>query len=185
MLQKLNILLGVSGGIAAYKAASLASILVKQGAVVRCILTENAAKLITARTFEAITNNTVITSMWETGSKYHIGHINLIEKSDIIVVAPATANIIAKAANGIADDMLSTTLCAGWQKPVLLAPAMNTGMWQNPATQRNLEILKAQKWQIVGPESGRLACGIENIGRMSEPETIADAVKQIANTQNC
>jgi phosphopantothenoylcysteine decarboxylase/phosphopantothenate--cysteine ligase len=180
MLKKVNILLGVSGGIAAYKSAALASLLVKSGARVRCILTENACKLITPRTFEAITSNPVITSMWEKSGNYSIGHINILDDSDIIAVAPATANIIAKAANGIADDMLSTTLCAGWQKPVVLAPAMNTGMWTNPATQRNIALLKAQNWQITGPESGRLACGIEDIGRMSEPETIFKAIEHLA-----
>lgn len=146
----------------------------------RCILTANACKLIGPRTFEAITNQPVITEMWESGSSYHIGHINILDQSDIIVVAPATANIIAKAATGIADDMLSTTLCAGWNKPVLLAPAMNTGMWNNPATQRNLDFLRAQGWETIGPEKGRLACGIEDIGRMSEPEAILTAINKLS-----
>ena len=180
MLKGINILLGVSGGIAAFKAASLAGMLVKNGAVVRCILTANACKLVTPRTFEAITNRQVFTDMWEVGGSYKIGHINILDDTDIVVVAPATANIIAKAANGIADDMLSTTLCAGWQKPVLLAPAMNTQMWTNPATQRNMEHLKAQGWHITGPESGRLACGTEDIGRMSEPEAIFAAINKLA-----
>ena len=184
MLQGINILLGVSGGIAAYKAASLASMLVKKGATVRCILTENACKLISPRTFEAITNQPVITSMWQTDNPYHIGHINILDQSDFIVVAPATANIIAKAASGVCDDMLSTTLCAGWDNPILLAPAMNTSMWNNPATQRNLELLKNQGWQIIGPETGRLACGIEDIGRMSEPEEISKSIETIAKKLN-
>jgi phosphopantothenoylcysteine synthetase/decarboxylase len=181
MLKKINILLGVSGGIAAYKSAALASMLVKHGASVRCILTASACKLIAPRTFEAITAEPVVTSMWETGSDYRIGHINILEGTDIIIVAPATANIIAKAANGIADDMLSTTLCAGWQKRVLLAPAMNTEMWNNPATRRNLVTLKAQNWLTIGPESGRLACGTEDIGRMSEPEAIFTKIVEMTS----
>lgn len=183
MLKGIKILLGVSGGIAAYKAAALASKLVKEGAAVSCILTANACRLVTPRTFEAITNRQVITDMWETGQSYKISHINILDDSDIIVVAPATANIIAKAAGGIADDMLSTTLCAGWAKKVLLAPAMNTGMWTNPATQRNISLLRAQGWQTIGPESGRLACGTDDIGRMSEPEEILAAIKAIIEGQ--
>ncbi len=179
MLKGINILLGVSGGIAAFKAAALASMLVKGGAVVRCILTANACKLVTPRTFEAITNQRVFTDMWEVGGDYKIGHINILDHCDILVAAPATANIIAKAAGGICDDMLSTTLCAGWRKPILLAPAMNTEMWTNPATQRNIELLRAQGWQTIGPESGRLACGTEDIGRMSEPEAILEKIEKI------
>ncbi len=157
----------------------MASMLVKEGAEVRCILTANACKLVTPRTFEAITNRRVFTDMWEVGGDYKIGHINILDNCDIIVAAPATANIIAKAANGIADDMLSTTLCAGWRKPTLIAPAMNTEMWTNPATQRNIELLKAQGTHIIGPDSGRLACGIEDIGRMSEPEAILARIREI------
>lgn len=180
MLNKTNILLGVSAGIAAYKSAYLASMLVKAGAVVRCILTENACKLIAPRTFEALTNQAVITDLWTTASEHKITHINIIDQTDIIVVAPATANIIAKAACGIADDMLSTTLCAGWNKPTIYAPAMNTKMWTNPATCRNIQTLEKQGCRIVGPEKGYLACGTEDIGRMSEPQAIFDAITQMA-----
>ncbi len=179
-MTELNVLLGVSGGIAAFKAASLASMLVKEGFVVRCVLTDNACKLITPRTFEAITGRQVITSMWETAVEYQISHIDILSQSDVIIVAPATANIIAKAATGIADDMLSTTLCAGWDKPVLLAPAMNNRMWTNPATQRNIRLLAEQGWHIVGPETGKLACGTDAIGRMSEPEDILINLRQLA-----
>ena len=178
-MAKVNILLGVSGGIAAYKSASLASMLVKDGFVVRCVLTENACKLITPLTFEAITHQAAITSMWDRDVEYKISHIDILSQTDIIVVAPATANIIAKAAAGIADDMLSTTLSAGWNKPVLLAPAMNNQMWTNPATCRNIKLLQSQGWNIVGPEEGNLACGTEAIGRMSEPEDIFKKIKQL------
>ncbi len=183
MLKDCKILLGVSGGIAAYKSAYLASMLVREGATVRCILTESACRLISPRTFEAVTSKQVITSMWQSTESRHITHINLLDENDIIVVAPATANIIAKAANGIADDMLSTTLCAGWQKHVIVAPAMNSNMWRNPATGRNIELLKAQNWTFTGPKSGRLACGDEGIGRMSEPEDIVKDIKDVVSRQ--
>jgi phosphopantothenoylcysteine decarboxylase/phosphopantothenate--cysteine ligase len=172
----LNVLLGVSGGIAAYKAVDLASKLTAAGAVVDTVMTENACKFVLPKSFEAVTGRTVYTSMWENPAGFQIGHIGLADSADIIVVAPATANIITKAANGICDDLLSTTLCACWQKKVLFAPAMNERMWTNPAVQKNVKTLKEMGFEIIGPEKGRLACGEEGIGRMAE---VPDIIKQI------
>jgi phosphopantothenoylcysteine decarboxylase/phosphopantothenate--cysteine ligase len=172
----LNVLLGVSGGIAAYKAVDLAGKLTAAGAVVDTVMTENACKFVLPKSFEAVTGRTVYTSMWENPAGFQIGHISLADSADIVVVAPATANIITKAANGICDDLLSTTLCACWQKKVLFAPAMNERMWINPAVQKNVKTLKEMGFEIIGPEKGRLACGEEGIGRMAE---VPDIIKQI------
>lgn len=180
-LSQLNILLGVTGGIAAYKAVDLAGKLTAAGANVRTVMTENACRFVGAKSFEAVTNSCVYTSMWAQTGRYEIDHINLAEQSDIIVIAPATANIIAKAANGICDDLLSTILCACRRKSVLLAPAMNNNMWENPAVQRNIAALAESGFQITGPQKGRLACGTEAIGRMSEPLQIIKAIEQLAS----
>ncbi|MHC4288681.1 MAG: flavoprotein [Planctomycetota bacterium] len=174
-----NILLGVSGGIAAYKAADLASKLTGAGAVVRTIMTESACKLITPATFEAITGQPVYTSLWQGPEDFKIGHIQTADWADAVVVAPATANIIAKVATGICDDLLSTTLCACWNKKVLVAPAMNSNMWANPIIQKNMSILTDQlKFKTIGPESGRLACGTTGPGRMAEPADILTALSE-------
>ena len=179
-LKASNVLLGVSGGIAAYKAADLASKLTGAGAVVRTIMTDSACKLITPATFEAVTGQPVYTSLWQGPEDFKIGHIQTADWANVAVVAPATANIIAKAASGVCDDLLSTTLCACWDKPVLLAPAMNSKMWANPMTQRNIAILTDQlKFKTIGPESGRLACGTEGIGRMAEPTDILEALTEL------
>lgn len=179
-LAGLNILLGVTGGVAAYKAVDLASRLTAAGAKVTSVLTRNARKLATAKSFEAVTGRQVFTRLFNTPSEYHIGHISLAESADIVVIAPATANIIAKIANGICNDLLSTTLCACWDKPVLIAPAMNNQMWTNPAVRRNIETIKKMNFQFIGPETGRLACGTDAIGRMTEPADIVIALQQIA-----
>ena len=179
-LSGMNILLGVTGGIAAYKAVELASRLTATGVKVSCVMTENACKLIGPKSFEAITAREVFIDMWNKPSDYRINHVSLAETADIVVVAPATANIIAKTANGICDDLLSTILCACWNKPVLLAPAMNNNMWTNPAVQKNIETLRQMNFQLVGPETGRLACGTEAIGRMAEPANIIKAIEKIA-----
>ncbi len=179
-LTDVNILLGVTGGVAAYKAVDLASRLTAGGAKVDCIMTRNARKLIRAKSFEAVTGREVFTNMWNTPTGYRIGHIALAEAADIVVVAPATANIIAKTANGICDDLLSTTLCACRDKPVLIAPAMNSNMWTNPAVQKNVETIKQAGFRIIGPEVGRLACGTEGIGRMAEPDDIFKEIENIA-----
>ena len=174
-----NILLGVSGGIAAYKAADLASKLTGAGAVVRTIMTESACKLITPATFEAVTGQPVYTSLWQGPEDFKIGHIQNADWADAVIVAPATANIIAKVATGVCDDLLSTTLCACWNKKVLIAPAMNSNMWANPIVQNNMSVLTDQlKFNTIGPESGRLACGTTGPGRMAEPADILTALSE-------
>jgi len=180
-LSDLNILLGVAGGIAAYKAVDLASKLTAAGARVNTVMTESACRLIGPKSFEAVTSSAVFTSLWSGPEGYEVSHINLAEWADIVVVAPATANIIAKIANGVCDDLLSTTLCVCWAKPALLAPAMNDKMWNNPAVQRNVKTVKEIGFQLVGPEKGRLASGAEGVGRMSEPQDILERIEKIAS----
>ena len=181
MLENLNILLGVSGGIAAYKVVDLASKLSSAGAGVNTVMTESACRLVGPKSFEAVTRSAVFTSLWGTPGEYEIDHIALVDWADIVVVAPATANIIGKIANGICDDLLSTTLCVCWVKPTLLAPAMNSNMWNNPAVQHNVKMVKEMGFELIGPEEGRLACGTEGIGRMSEPEDILAAIEKMAS----
>ena len=180
-----NILLGVSGGVAAYKAVDLASKLTVAGARVNTIMTEAACRLICPKSFEAVTNSAVFTDLWGTSTEFKTSHINLVNWANIVVVAPATANIIGKIANGICDDLLSTTLCVCWplikSGAALLAPAMNDNMWNNPAVQRNIRTVKKMGFQLIGPVEGRLACGTEGIGRMSEPQDILEAVEKIAS----
>ena len=177
----LRILLGVSAGIAAYKAVALASKLIAAGNVVKTVMTENAGRLVGPASFEAITGTAVYKNMWDTPQQYDIGHVKLVDWADIVVVAPATANIIGKAAGGICDDLLSTMLCVCWAKPTLLAPAMNDNMWNNPIVQGNVERLKEVGFQFIGPVTGRLACGTEAVGRMAEPENILEAIEKIAS----
>jgi phosphopantothenoylcysteine synthetase/decarboxylase len=176
----LNILLGVSGGVAAYKAVDLASKLTGAGALVDTVMTESACKFILPKSFEAVTGRAVYTSMWENPAGYEIGHISLADSANIIIVAPATANIIGKVANGICDELLSTTLCACWQKKILFAPAMNEKMWLNPAVQWNVKTLNEMGVEIIGPEKGRLACGTEGIGRMAEVSQIIERIEKMA-----
>jgi phosphopantothenoylcysteine decarboxylase/phosphopantothenate--cysteine ligase len=150
------------------------------GAVVHVVMTENACKFVLPKSFEAVTGRPVFTSMWESSpSGFEIGHITLADNCQLAVLAPATANIIGKIANGICDDLLSTTMCAFWQKKILLAPAMNEKMWKNPAVQNNVEILKKMGSEIIGPESGRLACKTVGVGRMSEPADIVKRIEQM------
>ena len=177
--EQLKVLLCVSGGIAAYKSVELASSLIAAGTFVKTVMTSSAGKLVGAKSFEAVTNAPVYTDLWELGVPESIKHISLVEWADIIVVAPATANIIGKFANGICDDLLSTILCVCWSKPILLAPAMNVEMWNNPSVQRNINILKTMGCEIVGPGKGRLACGIIAEGRMSEPEEVIEAIGKL------
>ncbi|MBN1125430.1 MAG: phosphopantothenoylcysteine decarboxylase [Sedimentisphaerales bacterium] len=172
-----KVLLGVCGGIAAYKAADLAGKLTGAGAVVQTILTVNACELITPKTFEAVTGQAAYTSMWVGPEDFRIGHISLADWAQVVVIAPATANLFAKLVGGLCDDLLSTTLCAAWQKPIILAPAMNTKMWSNPAVQRNVKATEQMGATLVGPMAGRLACGTEGIGRMAEPAEILQAIE--------
>ncbi len=179
-LNDLKVLLGVSGGIAAYKAVDLAGKLTAAGAKVKTVMTENACQLIGPKSFEAVTGSAVFSSLWNAPEEYKIGHIDLVDWADIVVVAPATANIIGKVANGICDDLLSTVLCVSWSKPTLLAPAMNDNMWNNPAVQQNVKVIKERGIRLVGPKEGRLACGTVGMGRMSEPAEILEAIERVA-----
>jgi phosphopantothenoylcysteine decarboxylase len=163
-----ELLIGVTGGIAAFKTAALVSRLVQAGAGVTVIMTRSATKLVSPKTFEALSGRPVSTRVFGHGAH---PHIELAEKADLLCIAPATANIIAKAACGLADDLLSTVLLS-FDGPVLMAPAMNTLMWQKPAVQRNVAQLKADGVMLIDPESGYLSCGAIGAGRMAEPEYI-------------
>jgi phosphopantothenoylcysteine decarboxylase/phosphopantothenate--cysteine ligase len=184
MLDNLNILLGVTGGVAVYKAVDLAGKLTVRGAKVNTVMTEAACRFVGPKSFEAVTQSAVFTNMWTAPEEYEISHIALADWADVVVVAPATADIIGKVANGICDDLLSTILCACWplieSGAVLLAPAMNNNMWANPAVQSNVETIKEMGFRLIGPVKGRLACGAEGLGRMSEPQDILLAIEDIA-----
>ena len=175
MLTGKHVVLGVTGGIAAYKACEVVSRLRKLHAGVDVIMTENATRLVAPLTFETLSCRPVCVDTFSRTESWDVKHISLAQKADLMVVAPATANIIAKMATGIADDMLSTTLLAT-KAPILLAPAMNTGMWTNPATQHNLRVLQQRGIHTVGPASGYLACGDNGAGRMSEAVEIVEAI---------
>ena len=170
-----TIVLGVCGGIAAYKAVEVVSRLIKAGAKVHVIMTESATRFVTPLTFREISGQPVYTSMWEEPKLWNVEHIALAQRADLFVVAPATANMIGKLAHGIADDFLSTTVMAT-KAPVLLAPAMNTNMFLNPATQANLATLRSRGFHVMEPASGILACGTEGVGRLPEPEDIVERI---------
>ena len=178
MLTGKTILLGVTGGIAAYKSASLASLLVKAGAEVRVIMTENAKNFITPITFETLTGHKCITDTFDRNFEFSVEHVSLAQKADAIMIAPATANVIAKLAHGLADDMLTTTVLAS-KAPKIIAPAMNTGMYENPVTQDNLALLQKYGMEVVTPASGRLACGDVGAGKMPEPETLIEYIYKV------
>lgn len=171
-----TVVLGVTGGIAAYKACEVARILRKDGFDVRVVMTRNACEFVTPLTFEALTGNPVARSMFDSPVKWEVEHIALAKRADLMLIAPATANIIAKLANGIADDMLSSVALAT-RAPILIAPAMNTGMYQNAATQENIERLRRRGVEFVGPDTGTLANGDSGEGRMSTPASIALAAR--------
>ena len=175
MLSGRHVVMGVTGGIAAYKACEVVSRLKKLGAEVDVIMTHNATKLVAPLTFETLSARPVCVDTFARTESWDVRHISLAQKADVMLVAPATANLMAKLACGIADDMLTTTLLAT-KAPILLAPAMNTGMWIAEATQQNLRTLLARGVRTVGPDSGHLACGDSGAGRMSEPEAIVEAV---------
>lgn len=176
------VVLGVTGGIAVYKACEVVSRLKKQGAEVRVILTQNAARFVPKLTFQTLSGYPVVDDMFEEPKQWEIMHISWAKAADLFLVAPATANLLGKYANGIADDMLTTTLMAT-RAPVLLAPAMNVNMWRSPATQRNLQTLRQQGVQTVGPNSGLLACGDVDEGRLAEPAEIVEAALRILARQ--
>ena len=175
MLNGKKIALGVTGGIAVYKAVDLVSRLRKQGAEVRVIMTEHAQQFVTPLTFKEISGNKVAVSMWDSNQEFNVEHISLANWADAFVVAPATANILAKMANGIADDLLSTTLLAA-QAPIIVCPAMNTGMYQNPITQENIAKLEAHGVTVMPPAVGYLACGVSGPGRLPEPQQIVEFI---------
>ena len=171
MLKGKTVLLGVTGGIAAYKAAALASALVKQHAAVEVVMTKNATEFVTPLTFEQLTGRRTMVDTFDRNFSHQVEHISLAERTDLVIIAPATANVCAKLAHGLADDMLTTTTLA-CRCPKLIAPAMNTNMYENPVTQDNLEILRRYGWDVIEPASGRLACGAVGKGKMPEPEDL-------------
>ena len=178
MLKGKTVVLGISGGIAAYKAAEIASKLIRAGARVEVVMTEAAIKFITPLTMCTLTHRPVVTDMFETASEWSANHVALAEAADIALIAPATANIIAKLAIGIADDMLTCTVLAT-KAPVVVAPAMNDDMYQNSVTQENLAKLKARGFTMVRPSHGRLASGKIGLGRLAEIEQIINTVKHV------
>ncbi len=179
----MNVLLGIGGGIAAYKAAELARALMERGATVQVVMTDAAQEFVRPLTFAALTGRKVITAMFgpEAGDSLSsaVEHIGVAQEGNVLVVAPATADLLAKFANGLAGDFLSTMYLA-FTGPVVLAPAMNTNMWRHPATERNLETLRARGHVVVDPEDGYLACGMVGPGRLADPQRIAEAVMRAA-----
>ena len=170
-----RIVLGVTGGIAAYKAAELVRLLGKQGAEVQVAMTEGATHFVTATTFQALSGKPVYLDQWDARMPNAMAHIDLSRAADLIVVAPASADFLARIASGMADDLLATMVLAR-DCPLLVAPAMNRQMWENPATQRNIAQLQSDGVEILGPASGEQACGEVGAGRMLEPEEIVEAV---------
>ena len=182
MLKGKTVVIGVSGGIAVYKACDIVSRLKKLNANVHVIMTKSATEFVTPLTFQSLSQNYVVSDMFEEPKTWDVEHISLAKKADVFLIAPATANVIGKIANGICDDMLSTTVMATTGK-VLIAPAMNTNMYKNPILQRNINTLKELGYNFVNPESGRLACGDVGEGKLASPETIVDAVVNLLSEQ--
>ena len=173
-----KIVIGVTGSIAAYKACELVRLFVKNGDDVHVVMTDHALEFVTPLTFRTLSRNPVQNRMFTEPLSWKPDHIGLAESADLLVVAPATANILAKMAHGLADDLLSSVALAT-KAPVLVAPAMNTGMWENPATQANMDTLKARGVRFVQPGDGDLACGTAGVGRMSEPAEIFAAAQAL------
>ncbi len=172
-----HVLLGVTGGIAVYKSVELAGLLVKSGAEVDVVMTDAAREFVKPLCFEAIIHRRAFTSMWDR-EVVHPHHIALSERPDLVIIAPATGNTLAKLAHGIADNLLTSTLLA-CTAPILAAPAMNDNMWKHPATRDNIRLLRKRGVKLVGPESGRLASGKMGIGRMSEPQAVFEAARKM------
>ena len=184
MLKGKTIVIGVSGGIAVYKVCDVVSRLKKLSANVHVIMTKSAAEFVTPLTFQSLSQNYVVSDMFEEPKTWDVEHISLAKKADVFLIAPATANIIGKMACGISDDMLSTTVMATKGK-VLIAPAMNTNMYENPIVQRNIDTLKALNYEFIEPESGRLACGDIGKGKLATPENIVKSVVEaLTNEQD-
>lgn len=182
MLKGKTVLLGVSSSIAAYKAASLASMLVKQHANVHVLMTANATQFISPITFETLTGHKALVDTFDRNFQFSVEHVSLAKLADVVMIAPATANVIAKLAHGLADDMLTTTVLA-CNCPKLISPAMNTRMYENPVTQDNLDILRGYGWQVVEPASGYLACGDTGAGKLPEPEELLDWILQTVSRE--
>lgn len=180
---KKNIVLGVTGSIAAYKAAEIASLLIKKGYKVEVVMTRSATQFITPLTLQSITQSPVHTEMFAAPRQLEIEHISLAQKADLLLVAPATANIIGKVAGGIADDLLSTTIMAT-RAPVIFAPAMNVGMYENPVFQHWMNFLRGYGFLFIEPDEGRLACGARGKGRLPPPERIVSYVEDVLNRQD-
>ena len=180
MLKGKTVVIGVSGGIAVYKACDVVSRLKKLNANVHVIMTKSATEFVTPLTFQSLSQNYVVSDMFEEPKTWDVEHISLAKKADVFLIAPATANVIGKVANGIADDMLTTTVKATTGK-VLIAPAMNTNMYRNPILQRNWSILKELGFNFVAQVSGSLACGDIGEGKLASPEKIVDAVVDLFN----
>lgn len=180
MAEPKNLLIGVSGGIAAYKVCEVASYFAKKGVNVNVIMTEHAAEFVRPLTFEALTKNPCLTSLFDGKTTDPVAHVNLARNADAVLIAPATANVIAKLACGIADDLLTTTVLAA-SCPKLIAPAMYTGMLENVATQRNIRQLREDGFTVLEPEEGRLACGAVGSGRLPEPAVLISAVEEVLN----
>ena len=177
-----RIILGVTGGIASYKSPDLVRRLIERGAEVQVVMTEAARRFVTPMTFQAVSGRPVRGDLWDTAAEAAMGHIELARWADQVLIAPASADLIARLAQGRADDLL-TTLCLATAAPVILAPAMNRLMWSNPATQANVAILRSRGLQLLGPATGEQACGETGAGRMLEPREIADAVEAAAAAQ--
>ena len=182
MLKGKTVLLGVSSSIAAYKAASLASMLVKQHADVHVLMTANATQFISPITFETLTGHKALVDTFDRNFQFSVEHVSLAKLADVVMIAPATANVIAKLAHGLADDMLTTTVLA-CNCPKLISPAMNTRLYENPVTQDNLDILRGYGWQVVEPASGYLACGDTGAGKLPEPEELLDWILQTSSKE--
>ena len=180
MLKDKTVVIGVSGGIAVYKTLDVVSRLRKLGVNVNVIMTKSATEFVTPLSFQSLSQNYVVCDMFEDPKTWDVEHISLAKKADVFLIAPATANVIGKVANGIADDMLTTTVMATTGK-VLIAPAMNTNMYRNPILQRNISKLKELGYNFVDPDSGRLACGDIGEGKLASPEKIVDAVVDLFN----
>ncbi len=178
-----NIVLGITGGIAAYKACELTRLMVKSGANVNVIMTKGAAEFVTPLTLQTLSRNPVHTDLFSLTQEAEVGHISLADRADLFVIAPATANLIGKIANGIADDLLTTTIMAT-KVPVLLAPAMNCNMYENPIVQENMNKLKGYGYNFIDSETGELACGYEGKGRMAEPGDILERIEVILSPKD-
>ncbi|PTQ86809.1 bifunctional phosphopantothenoylcysteine decarboxylase/phosphopantothenate--cysteine ligase CoaBC [Nitrosomonas ureae] len=175
-VSKKRLLLGVTGGVAAYKIAELARLLTQHGIDVQTIMTEAACRFMGPATFQSLTGNSVYTDLWKTNAAHNMAHIDLSRSADMILVAPASANFIGKLANGLADDLLSV-LCIARDCPLMIAPAMNRQMWESPATRRNLSLLRQDEVKIIGPACGEQACGEIGMGRMAEVSVLVEAVQ--------